>query len=157
MVELINKLARIQRELLQDLGREPTLEEVAKAMDMTPDRLLTLQRYSREPISLDQIIGEGGDSPLGDFIEDSEAVVAVDAVSYTLLRAHLQSALATLSEREAGILRLRFGLTDGRLHTLDETGRVFRVNRNWVRQIESKALAKLRQPSRSRALRGYLE
>ncbi|TDN70983.1 sigma-70-like protein [Pseudonocardia autotrophica] len=113
MVEVINKLGRIQRELLQDLGREPTPEELAKEMDITPEKVLEIQQYAREPISLDQTIGDEGDSQLGDFIEDSEAVVAVDAVSFTLLQDQLQSVLATLSEREAGVVRLRFGLTDG--------------------------------------------
>lgn len=122
MVEVINKLGRIQRELLQDLGREPTPEELAKEMDITPEKVLEIQQYAREPISLDQTIGDEGDSQLGDFIEDSEAVVAVDAVSFTLLQDQLQSVLDTLSEREAGVVRLRFGLTDGQPRTLDEIG-----------------------------------
>jgi RNA polymerase sigma factor (sigma-70 family) len=121
MVEVINKLGRIQRELLQDLGREPTPEELAKEMDITPEKVLEIQQYAREPISLDQTIGDEGDSQLGDFIEDSEAVVAVDAVSFTLLQDQLQSVLETLSEREAGVVRLRFGLTDGQPRT-DEIG-----------------------------------
>jgi len=125
MVEVINKLGRIQRELLQDLGREPTPEELAKEMDITPDKVLEIQQYAREPISLDQTIGDEGDSQLGDFIEDSEAVVAVDAVSFTLLQDQLQAVLQTLSEREAGVVRLRFGLTDGQPRTLDEIGQVY--------------------------------
>ena len=138
MVEVINKLGRIQRELLQDLGREPTPEELAKEMDITPEKVLEIQQYAREPISLDQTIGDEGDSQLGDFIEDSEAVVAVDAVSFTLLQDQLQSVLQTLSEREAGVVRLRFGLTDGQPRTLDEIGQVYGVTRERIRQIESK-------------------
>jgi RNA polymerase primary sigma factor len=157
MVEVINKLGRIQRELLQDLGREPTPEELAKEMDITPEKVLEIQQYAREPISLDQTIGDEGDSQLGDFIEDSEAVVAVDAVSFTLLQDQLQSVLATLSEREAGVVRLRFGLTDGQPRTLDEIGQVYGVTRERIRQIESKTMSKLRHPSRSQVLRDYLE
>jgi RNA polymerase primary sigma factor len=157
MVEVINKLGRIQRELLQDLGREPTPEELAKEMDITPDKVLEIQQYAREPISLDQTIGDEGDSQLGDFIEDSEAVVAVDAVSFTLLQDQLQSVLATLSEREAGVVRLRFGLTDGQPRTLDEIGQVYGVTRERIRQIESKTMSKLRHPSRSQVLRDYLD
>ena len=147
MVEVINKLGRIQRELLQDLGREPTPEELAKEMDITPEKVLEIQQYAREPISLDQTIGDEGDSQLGDFIEDSEAVVAVDAVSFTLLQDQLQSVLATLSEREAGVVRLRFGLTDGQPRTLDEIGQVYGVTRERIRQIESKTMSKLRHPT----------
>ncbi|HYN74029.1 MAG TPA: RNA polymerase sigma factor [Nakamurella sp.] len=157
MVEVINKLGRIQRELLQDLGREPTPEELAKEMDITPDKVLEIQQYAREPISLDQTIGDEGDSQLGDFIEDSEAVVAVDAVSFTLLQDQLQAVLQTLSEREAGVVRLRFGLTDGQPRTLDEIGQVYGVTRERIRQIESKTMSKLRHPSRSQVLRDYLE
>ncbi len=157
MVEVINKLGRIQRELLQDLGREPTPDELAKEMDITPDKVLEIQQYAREPISLDQTIGDEGDSQLGDFIEDSEAVVAVDAVSFTLLQDQLQSVLQTLSEREAGVVRLRFGLTDGQPRTLDEIGQVYGVTRERIRQIESKTMSKLRHPSRSQVLRDYLE
>jgi len=157
MVEVINKLGRIQRELLQDLGREPTPEELAKEMDISPEKVLEIQQYAREPISLDQTIGDEGDSQLGDFIEDSEAVVAVDAVSFTLLQDQLQSVLATLSEREAGVVRLRFGLTDGQPRTLDEIGQVYGVTRERIRQIESKTMSKLRHPSRSQVLRDYLE
>jgi RNA polymerase primary sigma factor len=157
MVEVINKLGRIQRTLLQDLGREPTPAELAKQLGITPDKVLELQHYAREPISLDQTIGEEGDSRLGDFIEDSQAVVAVDAVSFTLLQNQLQSVLATLSEREAGIVRLRFGLTDGQPRTLGQVGEVYGVTRERIRQIEYKTMAKLREPSRSEALRGYLD
>jgi RNA polymerase primary sigma factor len=157
MVEVINKLGRIQRELLQDLGREPTPEELAKEMDITPDKVLEIQQYAREPISLDQTIGDEGDSHLGDFIEDSEAVVAVDAVSFTLLQDQLQSVLQTLSEREAGVVKLRFGLTDGQPRTLDEIGQVYGVTRERIRQIESKTMSKLRHPSRSQVLRDYLD
>ena len=157
MVEVINKLGRIQRELLQDLGREPTPEELAKEMDITPEKVLEIQQYAREPISLDQTIGDEGDSQLGDFIEDSEAVVPADAVSFTLLQDQLQSVLETLSEREAGVVRLRFGLTDGQPRTLDEIGQVYGVTRERIRQIESKTMSKLRHPSRSQVLRDYLD
>ena len=157
MVEVINKLGRIQRELLQDLGREPTPEELAKEMDITPEKVLEIQQYAREPISLDQTIGDEGDSQLGDFIEDSEAVVAVDAVSFTLLQDQLRSVPDTLSEREAGVVRLRFGLTDGLPRTLDEIGQVYGVTRERIRQIESKTMSKLRHPSRSQVLRDYLD
>ena len=155
MVEVINTLVRMKRELLQYLGREPTPEELAKELDITSDKVRQLQQYDREAISLDQAIGDEGGSLLGDFIEDSEAVGAVDAVSFTLLQGDLQSVLATLSEREAGIVRLRFGLTDGQPRTLDEIGHVYGVTRERIRQIESKAMAKLRHPSRSRALHDY--
>jgi RNA polymerase primary sigma factor len=157
MVEVINKLGRIQRELLQDLGREPTPEELAKEMDITPEKVLEIQQYAREPISLDQTIGDEGDSQLGDFIEDSEAVVAVDAVSFTLMQDQLSTVLQTLSEREAGVVRLRFGLTDGQPRTLDEIGQVYGVTRERIRQIESKTMSKLRHPSRSQVLRDYLD
>jgi RNA polymerase primary sigma factor len=157
MVEVINKLGRIQRELLQDLGREPTPDELSKEMDISPEKVLEIQQYAREPISLDQTIGDEGDSQLGDFIEDSEAVVAVDAVSFTLLQDQLQSVLSTLSEREAGVVRLRFGLTDGQPRTLDEIGQVYGVTRERIRQIESKTMSKLRHPSRSQVLRDYLD
>src|SRR6201998_232364 len=157
MVEVINKLGRIQRELPQDLGREPTPEELAKEMDITPEKVLEIQQYAREPISLDQTIGDEGDSQLGDFIEDSEAVVAVDAVSFTLLQDQLQSVLETLSEREAGVVRLRFGLTDGQPRTLDEIGQVYGVTRERIRHIKAKTMSKLRHPSRSQVLRDYLD
>ena len=156
-VEAINTLGRIQRELLQDLGREPTQDELAKEMDITPEKVLAIQQYAREPISLDQTVSDEGDSEIGDFIEDSEAVVAVDAVSFTLLQDQLQSVLATLSEREAGVVRLRFGLTDGQPRTLAEIGQVYGVTRERIRQIESKAMSKLRQPLRCHGLRDYLD
>jgi RNA polymerase primary sigma factor len=156
-MELINTLGRIQRKRLQDLGREPTPEELAKEMDITPEKVLELQRHAREPVSLDQTIGDEGDSRLGDFIEDSQAVIAVDAVSFTLLQDHLRSVLATLSEREASIVRLRFGLTDGQPRTLEEIGHVYGLTRERIRQIEATTMAKLRQPSRSQALRDYLD
>ncbi len=157
MTEIINKLSRIQRELRGDLGREPTPEELAKEMDTTPEKVLEIQQYAREPISLDQTIGDEGDSQLGDFIEDSQAVVAVDAVSFTLLQDQLQSVLATLSEREASIIRLRFGLTDGQPRTLEEISHIHGVTRERIRQLETKTMAKLRHPSRSQSLRDYLE
>ncbi len=157
MVEVINKMGRIQREMLQELGREPTREELAVEMDVTPEKVLEIQQYAREPISLDQTIGDEGDSQLGDFIEDSEAVVAVDAVSFTLMQDQMTSVLATLSEREAGVVRLRFGLTDGQPRTLDEIGQVYGVTRERIRQIESKTMSKLRHPSRSQSLRDYLD
>jgi len=156
MMEVINTLRRIQRALLQDLGRDPTPEELAMQMDISPGKVLEIQHYAREPLSLDQTIGDEGDSPLGDFIEDSKAVDAVDALAFTLLQQQLQSVLATLSEREAGIIRLRFGLTDGQPRTWDQISRVYGVTRERIRQIENKAMAKLRHPSRSEALRDYL-
>ncbi|HEV7451418.1 MAG TPA: RNA polymerase sigma factor [Pseudonocardiaceae bacterium] len=157
MVEVINKLGRMQRELLQNLGREPTPEELAKALDITPEKVLDLQQSAREPISLDQTIGDEGDSPLGDFIEDSGAVAAVDVVSFTLLQDDLQLVLDTLSEREADVIRLRYGLTDGRPRTLDQVGHVYGITRERIRQIESMTMAKLRNPSRSQVLRDYLD
>ncbi|WP_299953984.1 RNA polymerase sigma factor [uncultured Modestobacter sp.] len=157
MVEVINKLGRMQREMLQELGREPTPEELAKEMDITPEKVLEIQQYAREPISLDQTIGDEGDSQLGDFIEDSEAVVAVDAVSFGMMQEQLTGVLQTLSEREAGVVRLRFGLADGQPRTLDEIGQVYGVTRERIRQIESKTMSKLRHPSRSQVLRDYLE
>jgi RNA polymerase primary sigma factor len=156
MMEVINTLRRVQRALLQDLGRDPTPEELATQMDISPGKVLEIQHYAREPLSLDQTIGDEGDSPLGDFIEDSQAVDAVDALAFTLLQQQLQSVLATLSEREAGIIRLRFGLTDGQPHTLAQISRVYEVTRERIRQIENKTMAKLRHPSRSEALRDYL-
>ncbi len=156
MTEVINKLSRIQRELLQDLGREPTPAELATQMDITPEKVLEIQHYAREPISLDQTIGDEGNSQLGDFIEDSQATVALDAVSFTMLQDQLHSVLGTLSEREANVVRLRFGLTDGQPHTLDEIGHIHGVTRERIRQIETKTMAKLRHPSRSEALRDYL-
>ena len=157
MVEVINKLGRIQRELLQQFGREPTQLELAKELDITPERVLEVQQYARLPISLDQSVGEEGDSQLGDFIEDSEAMVAMDAVSFTLLQDQLEQVLQTLSEREAGVVRLRFGLADGQPRTLDEIGQVYGVTRERIRQIESKTMSKLRHPARSQVLRDYLD
>ncbi|MCA1696026.1 MAG: RNA polymerase sigma factor [Actinobacteria bacterium] len=156
MTEVINKLSRIRRELRQDLGREPTPAELATELDITPEKVLEIQQHARDPISLDQTIGDEGDSQLGDFIEDSQAVVAVDAVSFTLLQDQLRCVLGTLSEREASIVGLRFGLTDGQPRTLDEIGHVHGVTRQRIRQIETKTMAKLRHPSRSQALRDYL-
>jgi RNA polymerase primary sigma factor len=156
MMEVINTLRRVQRTLLQDLGRDPTPEELATQMDISPGKVLEIQHYAREPLSLDQTIGDEGDSQLGDFIEDSKAVDAMDALAFTLLQDQLQSVLATLSEREAGIIRLRFGLTDGQPRTGDQISRVYGVTRERIRQIENKAMAKLRHPSRSEALRDYL-
>ncbi len=156
MTEVINKLVSIQRDLRQSLGREPTPEELARELDITPGKVLEIQHYARDPISLDQTIGDEGDSQLGDFIEDSQAVIAIDAVSFTLLQDQLQSVLATLSERESSIIRLRFGLTDGQPRTLDEIGRLHGVTRERIRQIETKTMSKLRHPSRSQQLRDYL-
>ncbi|MFF6983889.1 RNA polymerase sigma factor [Streptomyces sp. NPDC008343] len=157
MVEVINKLARVQRQMLQDLGREPTPEELAKELDMTPEKVIEVQKYGREPISLHTPLGEDGDSEFGDLIEDSEAVVPADAVSFTLLQEQLHSVLDTLSEREAGVVSMRFGLTDGQPKTLDEIGKVYGVTRERIRQIESKTMSKLRHPSRSQVLRDYLD
>ena len=157
MVEVINKLARVQRQMLQDLGREPTPEELAKELDMTPEKVVEVQKYGREPISLHTPLGEEGDSEFGDLIEDSEAIVPADAVSFTLLQEQLHSVLGTLSEREAGVVKMRFGLTDGQPKTLDEIGKVYNVTRERIRQIESKTMSKLRHPSRSQVLRDYLD
>ncbi|TKK87107.1 RNA polymerase sigma factor [Herbidospora galbida] len=157
MVEVINKLARVQRQMLQDLGREPTPEELARELDMTPEKVIEVQKYGREPISLHTPLGEEGDSEFGDLIEDSEAIVPADAVSFTLLQEQLHSVLDTLSEREAGVVSMRFGLTDGQPKTLDEIGKVYGVTRERIRQIESKTMSKLRHPSRSQVLRDYLD
>jgi len=157
MVEVINKLARVQRQMLQDLGREPTPDELAKELDMTPEKVVEVQKYGREPISLHTPLGEDGDSEFGDLIEDSEAVVPADAVSFTLLQEQLHSVLDTLSEREAGVVSMRFGLADGQPKTLDEIGKVYGVTRERIRQIESKTMSKLRHPSRSQVLRDYLD
>ena len=157
MVEVINKLARVQRQMLQDLGREPTPEELARELDMTPEKVVEVQKYGREPISLHTPLGEEGDSEFGDLIEDSEAIVPSDAVSFTLLQEQLESVLETLSDREAGVVRMRFGLTDGQPKTLDEIGKVYGVTRERIRQIESKTMSKLRHPSRSQVLRDYLD
>jgi RNA polymerase primary sigma factor len=157
MVEVINKLARVQRQMLQDLGREPTPEELAKELDMTPEKVVEVQKYGREPVSLSTPLGEDGDSEFGDLIEDSDAVVPADAVSFTLLQEQLLSVLDTLSEREAGVVQMRFGLTDGQPKTLDEIGKVYGVTRERIRQIEAKTMSKLRHPSRSQVLRDYLD
>ncbi len=157
MVEVINKLARVQRQMLQDLGREPTPEELAAELDMTPEKVVEVQKYGREPISLHTPLGEDGDSEFGDLIEDSEAVVPADAVGFTLLQEELSKVMETLSEREAGVVGMRFGLVDGQPKTLDEIGRVFGVTRERIRQIESKTMSKLRHPSRSQVLRDYLD
>lgn len=157
MVEVINKLARVQRQMLQDLGREPSPEELATELDMTPEKVIEVQKYGREPISLHTPLGEDGDSEFGDLIEDSEAVVPADAVSFTLLQEQLHSVLDTLSEREAGVVAMRFGMTDGQPKTLDEIGKVYGVTRERIRQIESKTMSKLRHPSRSQVLRDYLD
>jgi RNA polymerase primary sigma factor len=157
MVEVINKLARLQRQLLQDLGREPTPQELAAELDMTPEKVVEVQQYGREPISLHTPLGEEGDSEFGDLIEDSEAIQPGEAVSFTLLQEQLHSVLGTLSEREAGVVSMRFGLTDGQPKTLDEIGKVYGVTRERIRQIESKTMLKLRHPSRSQVLRDYLD
>ena len=156
-VEVINKLARVQRQMLQDLGREPTPEELAKELDMTAEKVVEVQKYGREPISLHTPLGEDGDSEFGDLIEDSEAIVPADAVSFTLLQEQLHHVLDTLSEREAGVVSMRFGLGDGQPKTLDEIGKVYGVTRERIRQIESKTMSKLRHPSRSQVLRDYLD
>jgi RNA polymerase primary sigma factor len=157
MVEVINKLARVQRQMLQDLGREPTPEELSRELDMTPEKVIEVQKYGREPISLHTPLGEDGDSEFGDLIEDTEAVVPADAVGFTMLQRQLESLLDSLSEREAGVIRMRFGLGDGMPKTLDQIGDTFGVTRERIRQIESKTMAKLRHPSRSQSLRDYLE
>jgi len=157
MVEVINKLARVQRQMLQDLGREPTPEELSRELDMTPEKVIEVQKYGREPISLHTPLGEDGDSEFGDLIEDTEAVVPADAVGFTMLQRQLESLLDSLSEREAGVIRMRFGLGDGQPKTLDQIGDTFGVTRERIRQIESKTMAKLRHPSRSQSLRDYLE
>ena len=157
MVETINKLVRIQRQLLQDLGREPTPEEIGKEMELPPERVREIQKLSQEPVSLETPIGEEDDSNLGDFIEDSDAVVPIDAASFILLQEQLDSILHTLSEREKKVIQLRFGLSDGHPRTLEEVGKEFGVTRERIRQIESKTLSKLRHPSRSQKLRDYLE
>ena len=157
MVEVINKLARVQRQMLQDLGREPTPEELSRELDMTPEKVIEVQKYGREPISLHTPLGEDGDSEFGDLIEDTDAVVPADAVGFTMLQRQLEALLDSLSEREAGVIRMRFGLGDGQPKTLDQIGDTFGVTRERIRQIESKTMAKLRHPSRSQSLRDYLE
>jgi RNA polymerase primary sigma factor len=157
VVEVINKLARLRRRMLQDLGREPTPDELAVELDMSPEKVIEVQKYGREPISLHTPLGEEGDSEFGDLIEDSEAIQPGEAVSFTLLQEQLHSVLDTLSEREAGVVSMRFGLTDGQPKTLDEIGKVYGVTRERIRQIESKTMSKLRHPSRSNLLRDYLD
>jgi len=157
MAEAISKLARVQRQLLQDLGREPTPQELAAELDMTPEKVIEVQKHAREPVSLNTPLGVDGDSEFADLIEDSEAIEPADAVSFGLLREQLHSVLGTLSEREASVVSMRFGLTDGRPRTLDEIGRVYGVTRERIRQIEASTMAKLRHPSRSKLLRGYLD
>jgi RNA polymerase primary sigma factor len=156
MVEMINKLARIQRQMVADLGREPTHDELATEMEMTPEKVVEVQKYGREPISLHSPLGTEGDNEFGDLIEDSEAITPEDAVAFALLQEQLHLVLEALSEREAGVVAMRFGLRDGRPKTLDEIGKVYGVTRERIRQIESKTMTKLRHPSRSRALRDYL-
>jgi RNA polymerase primary sigma factor len=155
--EAIGTLARMQRQLLQDLGREPTPQELAAALDMTPEKLSEMQKYGRVPISLNSPLGEDGDSEFGDLIEDSEAIEPGEAVSFTLLQEQVHTVLGTLSEREAGVVSLRFGLADGRPKTFDEIGTVYGVSRERIRQIESKAMYRLRHPSRSKFLRDFLD
>jgi RNA polymerase primary sigma factor len=157
MVEAISKLARVQRQMLQDLGREPALGELAAELGTTPEKVIDVQKYGREPISLHTPLGEDGDSEFGDLIEDSEAIQPGEAVSFTLLQEQLHAVLGTLSEREAGVVAMRFGLTDGQPKTLGEIGKVYGVTRERIRQIESKAMSKLRNPSRSNRLRDYLD
>jgi RNA polymerase primary sigma factor len=157
IAELVNTMRGFQRELLVELGREPTTEELAQRLAITPERVLDVLAYTRDTVSLDQPIGGEGDAQLGDFIEDSTAVVALDAASYTLLRDQLRLVLATLSEREAGVVRLRYGLTDGRARTFDEIAQVYGVTRERIRQIEYNAISKLRHPARCQVLRDYLD
>jgi RNA polymerase primary sigma factor len=157
VVEVINKLARVRRQMLQDLGREPTLDELGIELEMTPERVVEVQKYGREPVSLDTPLGEDGDSEFGDLIEDSEAIQPGEAADFTMLQEQLHSVLGTLSEREAGVVSMRFGLTDGQPQTLEEVGKVYGVTRERIRQIESKTMSKLRHPSRSNLLRDYLD
>lgn len=157
MVETINKLIRVQRQLLQDLGREPTPEEIAEDMDLTPDKVREILKIAQEPVSLETPIGEEDDSHLGDFIEDQDATSPSEHAAYELLKEQLEDVLDTLTDREENVLRLRFGLDDGRTRTLEEVGKVFGVTRERIRQIEAKALRKLRHPSRSKRLKDFLE
>jgi RNA polymerase primary sigma factor len=157
MVETINKLIRVQRQMLQDLGRDPTPEEIGLELDLSPEKVLEIQKISQEPVSLDTPIGEENDSHLGDFIEDSDAIVPIDAASFILLQEQLEFLLDGLGERERQVIRLRFGLADGHPRTLEEVGKEFGVTRERIRQIESKTLSKLRHPSRSQKLRDYLD
>jgi RNA polymerase primary sigma factor len=154
---VISKLARVQRWMLQDLGREPTPQELATELDVTPQQVIEVQKYGREPISLHTPIGEDGANEFGDLIEDCEAVVPADAASFTLLQEQLHSVLDTLSAREAGIVSMRCGLTDGRPKTLDQIGKLYGVSRERIRQIEARTMSKLRHPSRSQLLRDYLD
>jgi len=157
MVETINKLIRVSRQLLQELGRDPTAEEIAEELDIGVERVREIMKVAQEPVSLETPIGEEEDSHLGDFIEDQEAPAPADAASFLLLKEQLQEVLETLSDREKKVLRLRFGLDDGRARTLEEVGQVFGVTRERIRQIEAKALRKLRHPSRSKKLKDYLD
>jgi RNA polymerase primary sigma factor len=157
MVETINKLIRVSRQLLQELGREPSPEEIAEKMDLTPEKVREIMKIAQEPVSLETPIGEEDDSHLGDFIEDQDALAPSDAAAYELLKEQLEDVLDTLTEREENVLRLRFGLDDGRTRTLEEVGKVFGVTRERIRQIEAKALRKLRHPSRSKRLKDFLE
>lgn len=157
MVEIINKVARIQRQMLQDTGREPTPEELAKELDMTPEKVMEVQKYGREPISLHTPLGDEGDSEFGDLIEDTEAVVPAEAVGFSFLQQQLRAILDTLADREAGVVSMRYGLKDGQPKTLDEIGKVYGVTRERIRQIENKTMSKLRHPSRSQLLRDYLD
>jgi RNA polymerase primary sigma factor len=155
-LEIVNRIHRVRRELLVQLGREATAAELAMELDITPERVLEIQQQAREPVSLDNTVGPENDARLGDLIEDTDAVVAFDAATSAMLEGAIRAVLATLSEREAGIIRLRFGLTDGRPHTLDEIGRIYGVTRERIRQIEAKTMSKLRHPSRTRSLHDYL-
>jgi len=157
MAEAVSTLARVQRQMLQDLGREPTPDELAAELDMTPEKVIEMQKHGREPISLHTPLGEDGDSELGDLIEDSQAIQPAEAASMTLLQEQLHSVLGTLPEREADVVSMRFGLTDGQPKTLEEIGTVYGVTRERIRQIESKAMSKLRNPYRSNRLRDYLD
>jgi RNA polymerase primary sigma factor len=156
VVEVVNKLARVQRRMLQEVGREPTPEELAAELDMTPEKVIEVQKYGREPISLHTPLGTERDGEFGDLIEDSEAIQPGEAVGFTLLQEQLHSVLGTLSEREAGVVSMRFGLADGQPQTLDQIGKIYGVTRERIRQIELKAMSKLRHPSRSNILRDYL-
>jgi RNA polymerase primary sigma factor len=155
MVEVINKLARVQRQMLQDLGREPTPEELAKELDMTPEKVVEVQKYGREPISLSTPLGEEGDSEFGDLIEDSEAVDPSEAVGFTLMQEKINEILDTLADREAGVVRARYGLDDGQPKTLDEIGKIYGVTRERIRQIESKTMSKLRHPARANQMSDF--
>jgi RNA polymerase primary sigma factor len=157
MVETMNKVLRVQRQMLQELGREPTVEEVAFKVELTPDRVREIQRFSQEPVSLEAPVGEDDESYLGDFVEDPAAIAPASAADRKLLLEDLEEALQELNEREQEVVRLRFGLDDGQAHTLEEVGKRFGVTRERIRQIESKTLAKLRHPARSQRLRDYLD